>query len=183
MSKPGSFKLLRNAGSDRSRRIREEGFQALLADSLRFGEKLPSGSATQSSSSESSASASTSAFRSQLLLRSRTGDGWPEAGSKKTISSVDTRRSLSEGGGRLSSGGPPAVDAVPYGEEAVGPRLGGSLTTSAFVAFVDIVDIEDTEAVPMMSGVVDGFPDEAKGAFPADHSSEQQQQGRLHRLR
>ena len=137
MSKAGSFRLLRNTGSDRSRR-REAGFQALLADSLRFGEKLPSGSATQSSSSESSVSASTSA-----LLRSRTGDGWPEAGSKKTISSVDTRRSLSEGGGRLSSGGPPAVDAVPYGEAHVGPQLGGSLTRSASVAFVDIVDIDD----------------------------------------
>ena len=99
---------------------------------------LPSGSATQSSSSESSVSASTSA-----LLRSRTGDGCPEAGSKKTISSVDTRRSLSEGGGRLSSGGPPAVDAVPYGEAHVGPQLGGSLTRSASVAFVDIVDIDD----------------------------------------
>eukprot|EP00964_Phaeocystis_antarctica_P065285 scaffold39359_cov69-Phaeocystis_antarctica.AAC.5 len=112
ISKAGSLRLLRNTGSDRSRRTREAGFQALLADALRFGEKLPSGSATQSSSSESSASASASAFRS-LLLRSRTGDGWPEAGSRKTISSVDTRRSLSEGGGRLSSGTPPAVEAVP----------------------------------------------------------------------
>mmetsp|Transcript_22905 Transcript_22905/g.58297 ORF Transcript_22905/g.58297 Transcript_22905/m.58297 type:complete len:229 (-) Transcript_22905:2-688(-) len=134
MSKAGSFRPLRNTGSDRSRRIREAGFQALLADGLRFGLKLPSCSASHSSWSESSASAAAaaSAFTTQLSLKSRTGDGWPETGSMKTMSSLDTRRSLSEGGGRSSSGRAPAVDAVPYGEAAVGPWLGGPLTASSF---------------------------------------------------